>query len=119
MTRRNTRSGGLDRRDFVKMTAGAAAAAGLSLPPAACGGGSSTHKKVIADPEDPTTATDSLVFVVRPKEGGNGKAMEGLSEFQHENEVLFKPGSRFRLVRRETVPESEGWKRTVVFIEEL
>ena len=80
---------------------------------------STTHKKVIADPEDPTTATDSLVFVVRPKEGGNGKAMEGLSEFQHENEVLFKPGSRFRLVRRETVPESEGWKRTVVFIEEL
>ncbi len=47
MTRRILSAGGLDRRDFVKMTAGAAAAAGLSLPPAACGGGSTTHKKVI------------------------------------------------------------------------
>ena len=37
----------MDRRDFVKLTAGTAAAAGLSLPPAACGGGSTTHKKVI------------------------------------------------------------------------
>ena len=47
MTRRTRTTGGLDRRDFVKMTAGAAAAAGLSLPPAACGGGSTTKKKVI------------------------------------------------------------------------
>ncbi|MCP4664627.1 MAG: twin-arginine translocation signal domain-containing protein [bacterium] len=38
----------LDRRDFVKLLAGGAAAAGLSLPLASCGlGGSSTDKKVI------------------------------------------------------------------------
>jgi len=80
---------------------------------------STTHKKVLKDPEDPKTAMDSLVYVIKPKENGNGKAIELTSEFEHENEVLFKPGSKFRLVRRESVPESEGWKRTVVFIEEI
>ncbi|MCG6947630.1 MAG: alkaline phosphatase family protein [Acidobacteria bacterium] len=38
---------GVDRRDFMRILGGTAAAAGLSLPPAACGGGSSTDRKVI------------------------------------------------------------------------
>jgi len=38
---------GLGRRDFMKLLAGTAAAAGVSLPITSCGGGSSTDKKVI------------------------------------------------------------------------
>jgi predicted AlkP superfamily phosphohydrolase/phosphomutase len=38
---------GVDRRDFMRILGGTAAAAGLSLPTASCGGGSSTDKKVI------------------------------------------------------------------------
>jgi len=39
--------GGVDRRDFMRLLAGSAAAAGVSLPMASCSGGSSTDKKVI------------------------------------------------------------------------
>ncbi len=49
---------GLDRRDFVRLLAGSAAAAGLGLPSAGCGGGSAANgRKVIAlglDGLDPT-----------------------------------------------------------------
>jgi len=38
---------GVDRRDFMRILGGTAAAAGMSLPLASCGGGSSTDKKVI------------------------------------------------------------------------
>ena len=38
---------GVDRRDFMRILGGTAAAAGMSLPMASCGGGSSTDKKVI------------------------------------------------------------------------
>jgi len=38
---------GIDRRDFVRLMAGSAAAAGLSLPPAACGRSSTTDRRVV------------------------------------------------------------------------
>jgi predicted AlkP superfamily phosphohydrolase/phosphomutase len=44
---RNSNKPGVDRRDFMRILGGTAAAAGMSLPMAACGGGSSTDKKVI------------------------------------------------------------------------
>jgi predicted AlkP superfamily phosphohydrolase/phosphomutase len=46
---RNTRNNrtGIDRRDFMRILGGTAAAAGMSVPMASCGGGSSTDKKVI------------------------------------------------------------------------
>ncbi len=47
MNRNGSNNRGLDRRTFMKLSAGTAAAAGLSLPPAACGRGSTTTKKVI------------------------------------------------------------------------
>ncbi|MBD3871525.1 MAG: alkaline phosphatase family protein [Acidobacteria bacterium] len=47
MNRRPKNEAGVDRRDFMRMLAGSAAAAGVSLPMASCGGGSSTDKKVI------------------------------------------------------------------------
>ncbi len=47
MNRNDPDNRGLDRRAFVKLAAGTAAAAGLSLPPSACSRGSATTKKVI------------------------------------------------------------------------
>ncbi len=47
MNRDHDSLSGFNRRDFVKLMAGGAAAAGLSLPMASCGVGSSTDKKVI------------------------------------------------------------------------
>jgi len=42
-----TFNAGVDRRDFMRLLAGTAAAAGVSLPVTSCGRGSSTDKKVI------------------------------------------------------------------------
>jgi predicted AlkP superfamily phosphohydrolase/phosphomutase len=42
-----TGNAGVDRRDFMRLMAGTAAAAGVSLPVTSCGRGSSTDKKVI------------------------------------------------------------------------
>ncbi|HSO23032.1 MAG TPA: alkaline phosphatase family protein [Chondromyces sp.] len=47
MQRKQGKRAGVDRRDFMRLLAGTAAAAGVSLPVASCGGGSSTDKKVI------------------------------------------------------------------------
>ena len=38
---------GVDRRDFMRLLSGTAAAAGIGAPLAGCGGGSSTNKKVV------------------------------------------------------------------------
>ena len=47
MSNRLTGNAGVDRRDFMRLMAGTAAAAGVSLPVTSCGRGSSTDKKVI------------------------------------------------------------------------
>ncbi len=47
MSRKKDSRAGVDRRDFMRLLAGSAAVAGVSLPLASCSGGSSTDKKVI------------------------------------------------------------------------
>jgi hypothetical protein len=61
-----------------------------------------------------------LMFVIKPKQGGNGKAIEQLSEFLSESEVLFKPRSSFRIVHKQEVPKTaDANEGTVVFVEEI
>jgi len=47
MKRKSNIQTGVDRRDFMRLLAGSAAAAGVSAPLASCGAGSTTDKKVI------------------------------------------------------------------------
>jgi hypothetical protein len=60
-----------------------------------------------------------LNFVIKPKKGGNGKAIEGLSEFLSEQEVLFKHGTKFKLITRSETENSWGENVSIIFLEEL
>lgn len=60
-----------------------------------------------------------LNYVILPKENGNGKPIEGLSNWSAaEQEVLFKHGTEFKLVARKTIKNAFDEDVTVVFVEE-
>jgi len=87
---------------------------------------SSTRDRIIdLDDMTPTKGpyVPDVVFVIKPKKDGNGKPIELLSEFQAEDEVLFKPRSQFKIMHKEEVqrdPESpNAGTSSVIFIEEL
>lgn len=85
---------------------------------------SSTYKQLVSPITLQPVEQHSLgavTMVIKPKVGGNGKAIEYLSEFEHEREVLFKPKSRFRLKRVvDVTPVDEPWgKKLVVFVDEI
>ena len=66
----------------------------------------------------------NLNFVIMAKENGNGKPIEGFSEFTDEREILFKHGTEFKIVSKQVKKEVDDFGRTttdrlIIFLEEL
>jgi SPP1 gp7 family putative phage head morphogenesis protein len=77
---------------------------------------STTSKSIASDAGD---ARDSIIYHVLPR---RGKYIEKYSAFPQEREVLFKPGSAFRVLKTEEKFEtysSVTYKTLIVYAEEL
>ena len=69
-----------------------------------------------------------IYFIIHSKEGGRAKAIEGLSDFaDSEKEVLYRPGTEFKIVAKETDITSQqnfngtitDSEHTIIYLEEI